>query len=80
MNNIEKNPIEALSITESWRIFRIMSEFVDSIDVLSNLPPAVSIFGSARTKPENIYYQKAVAIAQGLVQNGFGVITGGDQG
>jgi len=80
MNNIEKNPIEALSITESWRIFRIMSEFVDSIDVLSNLPPAVSIFGSARIKPENIYYQKAVAIAQGLVQNGFGVITGGGPG
>ncbi len=76
----EKNPIEALSVVESWRIFRIMAEFVDSIELLTNLPKAVSIFGSARTKSDDIYYQKAEAIANGLAAKGFAIITGGGPG
>ncbi|MCF8053949.1 MAG: TIGR00730 family Rossman fold protein [Deltaproteobacteria bacterium] len=76
----EINPIEAISSEESWRIFRIMAEFVDSIEVMSEVPQAVSIFGSARTTPENACYQKAEAIARGLAKKGFSVITGGGPG
>lgn len=65
---------------DSWRLFRIMSEFVDGFDTLSALPPAVSIFGSARTKPDDPHYQQAVEIAEGLAHAGYGVITGGGPG
>ncbi len=72
--------VDALSIDESWRIFRIMAEFVDAIEELSQIKHAVSIFGSARTTPEDEYYQKAKQLARLLAQNGFGVITGGGPG
>ena len=72
--------VDALSKEESWRIFRIMAEFVESIEVLSNVHNAVTIFGSARLKPEDKYYQKAEKLGQLLVQNGFSVITGGGPG
>ncbi|AWL09002.1 TIGR00730 family Rossman fold protein [Aquirufa nivalisilvae] len=65
---------------ESWRIFKIMSEFVEGIDKLSKIGPCVSIFGSARTKPDNPYYQVAEEIAAKLVRHGYGVITGGGPG
>lgn len=65
---------------ETWRIFRIMAEFVDGIDALSKLGPAISVFGSARTPEENPYYQQAVEISKMLVDNGFPVITGGGPG
>ena len=65
---------------ETWRIFRIMAEFVDGIDALSKLGPAISVFGSARTPEENRYYQQAVEISKMLVDNGFPVITGGGPG
>jgi len=72
--------VDALNIQESWRIFRIMAEFVDAIETLSGVERAVTIFGSARLKPEDPYYQKAEILAQKLVQKGFGVITGGGPG
>ncbi|OIP92067.1 MAG: TIGR00730 family Rossman fold protein [Syntrophobacterales bacterium CG_4_8_14_3_um_filter_58_8] len=72
--------VDALSIDESWRIFRIMAEFVEAIETLSQVKHAVSIFGSARTKPDDPYYQKAELLARRLVEKGFGVITGGGPG
>lgn len=72
--------VDALSIDESWRIFRIMAEFVDAIETLSRVKHAVSIFGSARTKPDDPYYQKAELLARRLAEKGFGVITGGGPG
>ncbi|MDP2855349.1 MAG: TIGR00730 family Rossman fold protein [Smithellaceae bacterium] len=72
--------IDALSKEESWRIFRIMAEFVESIEVLSNVHNAVTIFGSARIKPDDKYYHMAEKLGQLLAQNGFPVITGGGAG
>jgi hypothetical protein len=72
--------VDALSIEESWRIFRIMAEFVEAIDALSKVQRAVSIFGSARTRPEDPFYQKAEYLGRRLVEKGFGVITGGGPG
>jgi uncharacterized protein (TIGR00730 family) len=65
---------------ESWRVFKVMSEFVEGIDKLSKIGPCVSIFGSARTKPDNEYYIMAEEIAAKLVRHGYGVITGGGPG
>jgi uncharacterized protein (TIGR00730 family) len=72
--------VDALSKEESWRIFRIMAEFVDAIETLSEVKNAVSIFGSARTQPDDPYYRKAELLARLLAQKGFGVITGGGPG
>lgn len=63
-----------------WRVFKIMGEFVDGYDGLYRVGPCVSIFGSARLKPESKYYQMAVDTAKKLVAEGFGVITGGGPG
>ena len=65
---------------DSWRIFRIMSEFVEGFEKLSRIGPCVSIFGSARTRPEHRYYRIADEIAFKLTQFGYGVITGGGPG
>jgi uncharacterized protein (TIGR00730 family) len=64
----------------SWQIFKIMSEFVEGFEKMSRIGPCVSIFGSARTKPENPYYQLADEIAYRLVKEGYGIITGGGPG
>ena len=72
--------IDALSVNESWRVFRIMAEFVEGIETLSNIENAVTIFGSARVKPDDIDYQKAEKLAKLLVQEKFNVITGGGPG
>src|SRR2546426_11941897 len=66
--------------TDPWRVFRIMSEFVEGFDELSHIPPSVAIFGSARTRPEDPTYQAAVETARLLAKAGFGVITGGGPG
>ncbi len=68
------------TLTDPWRVFRIMSEFVEGFDVLSHIPPAVAIFGSARVKPEDPAYTAAVETARLLAKAGFGVITGGGPG
>jgi uncharacterized protein (TIGR00730 family) len=72
--------VDALSIDESWRVFRIMAEFVEAIETLSGVGHAVSIFGSARTRPEDPDFQKAELLARLLAERGFGVITGGGHG
>ncbi|MCE5210426.1 MAG: TIGR00730 family Rossman fold protein [Deltaproteobacteria bacterium] len=72
--------IDALSVNESWRVFRIMAEFVEGIETLSGVDNAVTIFGSARVKPDDIYYQKTEKLARLLVQEKFNVITGGGPG
>jgi hypothetical protein len=65
---------------DPWRIFRIMSEFVDSFQTMSQVGPAVTIFGSARTKPNGKYYRAAAEIAKGLAKHNLAVITGGGPG
>ncbi len=64
----------------SWTMFKVISEFVNSFDILNKIEPCVSVFGSARTKPGTKYYELAVEIAGRLVEEGFGVITGGGPG
>lgn len=66
--------------TDSWRVFRIMGEFVEGFDTLARLGPAVSIFGSARTEPTDPYYAAAERTAGLLARRGFAVITGGGPG
>ena len=65
---------------DSWEIFKIMGEFVEGFERLSKIGPCVSIFGSARTVPENKYYAIAEELAYQLTQHKFGVITGGGPG
>jgi uncharacterized protein (TIGR00730 family) len=65
---------------DPWRIFRIMAEFVDSFQTMSQVGPAVTIFGSARTKPTDKYYRAAMAIGKGLAKHNLAVITGGGPG
>jgi uncharacterized protein (TIGR00730 family) len=65
---------------DPWRIFRIMAEFVESFETMSKIGPAVTIFGSARTKPSDPYYKAATEIAQKLAMESFAVITGGGPG
>jgi uncharacterized protein (TIGR00730 family) len=72
--------IDDLNLGESWRLFKIMGEFVEGVEGLHDLGPAVSIFGSARTAPDDPEYEKARALAALFVKNGFGVITGGGGG
>ena len=64
----------------SWQIFKIMSEFVEGFEKMSRIGPCVSIFGSARTKPDSKYYVLAEEIAFKLVKEGYGIITGGGPG
>ncbi|MBV9229354.1 MAG: TIGR00730 family Rossman fold protein [Chloroflexi bacterium] len=68
------------TLTDPWRVFRIMSEFVNGFDALAHIPPSVAFFGSARLKPEDPNYQAAVQTARLLAESGFGVITGGGPG
>ena len=68
------------SAKDSWRVFRIMGEFVEGFDELASLGPAVSVFGSARVTPQDPMYQKCVETAQLLGEAGFGIITGGGPG
>jgi len=69
-----------IKASDSWQIFKIMAEFVEGFEKLASIGPCVSIFGSARTRPENEYYKLAVDIAFKLTQSGYGVITGGGPG
>ena len=65
---------------DSWSIVKIMGEFVEGYEKLSAIGPCISIFGSARTKPEVKYYKLAKEISQAIVERGYGVITGGGPG
>jgi uncharacterized protein (TIGR00730 family) len=72
--------IDQIKPQESWRVFRVMAEFVDGIEQLSPLEPAVTIFGSARSKPGDKYYVMAEELGKMLAEEGFSVITGGGPG
>ncbi|MFZ5775892.1 MAG: TIGR00730 family Rossman fold protein [Thermodesulfobacteriota bacterium] len=73
--------LDNFQVGDSWRLFRIMSEFVDGFDTLASIGrPAVSIFGSARLAPDNHYFQLAEQIALDLATAGYGIITGGGPG
>ena len=71
---------DAFTQTDTWRVFRIMGEFVAGFDSLAGLGPAVTIFGSARTKPDSPQFQQAVETARLLGEAGFAIITGGGPG
>ena len=72
--------VEDIRLSESWRLFKILGEFVEGVEKLHDLGPAVTIFGSARIQEDSPYYKAAVDLARRLAENGFGVITGGGGG
>lgn len=75
------SPVNDTQLTrESWKIFQIMAEFVEGFERLVKISPSVSIFGSARTDPENPYYKLTVDIARTLSDAGFSVVSGGGPG
>lgn len=76
---MEQDPDHIIT-TDSWRVFRIVSEFVDGFGTMTRLGPSVSIFGSARLKPESPYYQLAIEVAEHIARRGFAIITGGGPG
>lgn len=80
MRKFQARSWNELKSNDSWSIFKIMGEFVEGYDRLSAIGPCVSIFGSARTKESNPYYQIGHDIAFQLTQKGYGVITGGGPG
>ena len=72
--------IDDFMVGDTWRLFKILSEFVEGFEMMSEVYPAVSIFGSARIKPEDETYIQTVEIAKKLSENGFNIITGGGPG
>jgi len=80
MDMNERYLIDEMKIEDSWRIFRIMAEFIEGFEVLSKIPAAVSIFGSTKTRPKDNDYQKAEETARRLVKEGYAIATGGGPG
>jgi len=81
MKDIQKEFLDNRNPTKDlWRMFRVLSDFTDAFEELDDLPPAVSIFGSAREKPGDFYYEKATEISKGLSEKGYAIITGGGPG
>jgi uncharacterized protein (TIGR00730 family) len=76
----EEKTWHEIHTTDSWRVFKIISELVEGFEKLSRIGPCVSIFGSARTHYNDKYYKLAEEIAFQLTQNGYGIITGGGPG
>ena len=72
--------VDDLNIGEAWRLFKIMGEFVEGIDTLNEIGPAVSFFGSARIKPSDAVYKNTEKLAKLFVESNFAVITGGGGG
>ena len=72
--------IDAITVNDSWRLFKIIAEFVDGFEALSDIYPCVSVFGSARVLPGEETYEKTVVIAKKLAENGFNIITGAGPG
>lgn len=77
MHHKSWNDIKA---NDSWAIFKIMGEFVNGYEKMSRIGPCVSVFGSARTKPEDPYYKLAENVTRRIVESGYGIITGGGPG
>src|SRR5690606_5628397 len=71
---------EETRLRDTWRIFKIMAEFVEGYEILARIGPSVSVFGSARTPPGTRYYEMGEAVGRALVEHGYGVITGGGPG
>ena len=78
--NKAKKSWKKSSQQKTWSVFKIMSEFVEGFEKLSDVGPCISIFGSARTKKSNPYYKDAVELAEKLTHKGYGIITGGGPG
>jgi len=72
--------VDDLTLQESWRIFQIMAEFVEGFDVMPQVFPAVTIFGSSQIKAQSAVYKTTVEVSRLLVENGFNVISGGGPG
>ena len=72
--------VDDLTLQESWRIFQIMAEFVEGFDVMPNVSPAVTIFGSSKIKAKSPVYKTTLEVSRLLVENGFNVISGGGPG
>ena len=80
IEKFEEKEWSEVKSNDSWAVFKIMSEFVTGFEKLSEIGPSVSIFGSARTKPDHKYYQIADELAYKICKKGYGVITGGGPG
>src|SRR5262245_28921156 len=78
-NTSPENELKIIN-ADAWRVFRIVSEFVDGFESMTTLGPSVSIFGSARLKPASPYYNMAIDVAQHISKRGFAIITGGGPG
>lgn len=72
--------VDDMSLKDSWRMFRFLAEFVEGFEVLPEVSPAVTIFGSSRSKPKSTTYKTTLKVARLLVENGFNVISGGGPG
>ena len=79
-DKLQQKPWNEIRTNDSWAIFKIMSEFVNGYETMARIGPCVSIFGSARTKPDTKYYLLAEKIAYKISKAGYGVITGGGPG
>ena len=81
MKDIQKEFLDNRNPTKDlWRMFRVLSDFTDAFEELDDLPPGISIFGSAREKPGEYFYEKATEISKGLSDKGYAIITGGGPG
>lgn len=81
MNGSERQYlIDAMMVQDSWRLFKILAEFVDGFETLSDMYPCISIFGSARVEQGDPVYEQAVYIAKRLAEAGFNIVTGGGPG
>ncbi len=80
MKNDKQKDWNEIKTHDSWSLFKIMSEFVEGYEKLSAIGPCISIFGSARSNSSNDDYKKTVNIAKEIVENGYGVISGGGPG
>lgn len=80
MKNSKQFIIDDLNYQESWRLFKIMAEFVDGFDAMSEIGPAVSIFGSSRATEDEAVYQSGRDLARRLAAAGYSVISGGGPG
>ena len=80
INAFKERDWNEIKSADSWVIFKVMGEFVQGFEKMAKIGPCVSIFGSARTKPDNKYYKIAEEIAAKVVRHGYGVITGGGPG
>lgn len=79
-NSLREKTWDEIITKDSWMVFKVMAEFVEGYEKMARIGPCVSIFGSARLKPESKYYEMAVEIAEKITKIGFGVITGGGPG